>query len=140
MMMILYGIFSSKLLGLVLMLEKAKNDIEFYSRIRDNLNFIETFDNEEKRILSLCIKITDIAYGYNKSDYIQILLSESQIQEVDGMLCDMIEYAQIEKEELRSQGRLDKALEVAKNLLKMNMPLEKIMEATGLTAKEIEEL
>ena len=128
--------FSSKLLGLILMLEKAKNDVEFYKRIRDNLDFIETFDNEEKRILSLCIKITDIAYGYNKSDDIQRLLSESQIQEVDGMLCDMIEYAQVEKEEIAAKARS----EVAKNLLKMNMPLEKIMEATGLTAKEIEKL
>jgi predicted transposase/invertase (TIGR01784 family) len=64
------------------------------------------------------------------------LLSESQIQEVDGMLCDMIEYAKVEKEELRSQGKL----EVARNLLKMNMPLEKIIEATGFTVKELEEL
>jgi predicted transposase/invertase (TIGR01784 family) len=136
--------FSSKLLGLVLMQKKKKNDVEFYSRVRDNLDFIKTFDNEEKRILNLCIKITDIAYGYNKSDDIQKLLSESQIQEVDGMLCDMIEYAQVEKEELRSQGvsqgELQKALQVARNLLKMNMPLEKIMEATGLTANEIEGL
>jgi len=112
--------FSSKLLGLILMLEKAKNDVEFYSRVRDNLDFIEAFDNEEKRILSLCIKITDIAYGYNKSDDIQRLLSESQIQEVDGMLCDMIEYAQVEKDELRFEGELKKALEVAKNLLEMD--------------------
>ena len=52
--------FSSKLLGLVLMLEKTKNDLEFYSSIRDNLDSIETFDNEEKRVLSLCIKIMDI--------------------------------------------------------------------------------
>ena len=56
------------------------------------------------------------------------------------MLCDMIEYAQVEKEELRSEGKLEGILEITKNLLKMNMPLDKIMEATGLTAKEIEEL
>jgi len=96
--------FSSKLLGLILMLEKAKNDVEFYSSIRDNLDSIETFDNEEKRVLSLCIKIMDIAYGYNKGEDIQRLLSENQIQEVDKMLCDVIEYAKVEKEELISQG------------------------------------
>jgi len=128
--------FSSKLLGLILTLEKSKNDVEFYSRIRDNLDSIGTLDSEEKRILSLCIKITDIAYGYNKGADIQKLLNSNQIQEVDGMLCDMIEYAQIEKDELRSQGKL----EVAKKLLSMNMPLEKIMEATGFSIKEIEEL
>jgi predicted transposase/invertase (TIGR01784 family) len=128
--------FSSKLLGLILTLEKAKNDVEFYSRVRDNLDSVRTLDDEEKRILSLCIKITDIAYGYNKSADIQKLLSSNQIQEVDGMLCDMIEYAQVEKEELRSQGKL----EVAKKLLSMNMPLEKIVEATGFSIKKIEEL
>jgi predicted transposase/invertase (TIGR01784 family) len=128
------------LLGLILTLEKAKNDVEFYRRIRDNLGSIGTLDNEEKRILSLCIKITDIAYGYNKSADIQKLLNSNQVQEVDGMLCDRIEYAQIEKEELRSEGRTEGILEIAKNLLKMNMPLEKIAEATGFTIKEIEEL
>ena len=128
--------FSSKLLGLILMLEKAKNDVEFYSRIRDNLDFIETFDSEERRILSLCIKITDIAYGYNKSDDIQKLLSESQIQEVDGMLCDMIEYAQIEKEELRSQAKL----EVAKNLLAEGLPIDVIIRTTGLSVEIVESL
>jgi len=136
--------FSSKLLGLILMLEKAKNDLEFYSSIRDNLDSIETFDNEEKRVLSLCIKIMDIAYGYNKSEDIQRLLSENQIEEVDKMLCDIIEYAKIEKEQLISQGKsegeIKAKLEVAKNLLKMNISVENIAEATGLKSKEIEEL
>ena len=134
------------------MLEKTKNDLEFYSSIRDNLDTIGAFDSEERRVLSLCIKIMDIAYGYNKSDDIQRLLSESQIQEVDGMLCDMIEYAKIEKEELISQGisqglsqgisqgETRARLEVARNLLKMNISVENIAEATGLTASEVEEL
>jgi predicted transposase/invertase (TIGR01784 family) len=76
------------------------------------------------------------AKGYNKSDDIQRLLSESQFREVDGMLCDMIEYAQTEKEEIATKARL----EIAKNLLKMNIPLEKIVEATGFTIKELEDL
>jgi len=136
--------FSSKLLGLILMLEKSKNDLEFYSSIRNNLDSIGTFDNEEKRILSLCIKIMDIAYGYNKGDDIQRLLSDNQIEEVDKMLCDVIEYAKVEKEELISQGKLEgkleARLEVARNLLKMNMPLESIAEATGFTIQELERL
>ena len=63
--------FSSKLLGVILMLEKVKNDLEFYGVIRDNLDLIEYFDDEEKRILNLCVKIIDVAYGYNKSDDIR---------------------------------------------------------------------
>jgi len=146
--------FSSKLLGLILMLEKTKNDVEFYSSIRNNLDSIETFDNEEKRVLSLCIKIMDMAYGYNKGSDIQTLLSENQIQEVDKMLCDVIEYAKIEKEELLSQGisqglsqglsqgisqgEQKKALEVAKNLLIENLPIDVIARTTGLSTEIIE--
>ena len=122
------------------MLEKTKNDLEFYSSIRDNLDSIGTFDSEEKRVLSLCIKTMDIAYGYNKGDDIQRLLSENQIQEVDKMLCDVIEYAKVEKEEIATNAKVEKAMEVARNLLKMNMPVENIAEATGLTASEIEGL
>jgi len=118
------------------MLEKTKNDLEFYSSIRDNLDSIGTFDSEEKRVLSLCIKTMDIAYGYNKGDDIQRLLSENQIQEVDKMLCDVIEYAKVEKEEIATNAKL----EVARNMLKMNMPLESIADATGFTTKEIEGL
>ena len=114
--------------------------MEFYSSIRDNLDSIETFDNEEKRVLSLCIKIMDIAYGYNKGEDIQRLLSENQIQEVDKMLCDVIEYAKVEKEEIAVNAKLEARLEVAKNLLKMNIPVANIAKATGLASNEIERL
>ena len=138
--------FSSKLLGLILMLEKAKNDLEFYSSIRDNLDSIETFDNEEKRVLGLCIKIIDIAYGYNKSEDIQRLLSENQIQEVDKMLCDIIENAKIEKEELISkgiyqgisQGEIKAKLEVARKMLIENLPIDIVAKITELSKEQIE--
>ena len=35
------------------------------------------------------------------------------------------------------KGRKDQALETAKTLLEMNLPIEKIVKATGLTAAEI---
>ncbi|MCL2400204.1 MAG: Rpn family recombination-promoting nuclease/putative transposase [Defluviitaleaceae bacterium] len=130
--------FSSKLLGLILMLEKTKNDLEFYSSIRNNLDSIGTFDNEEKRVLSLCIKIMDIAYGYNKGDDIQRLLSENQIQEVDKMLCDVIEYAKVEKEELISQGELNAKLTVAKKMLMEKLPIDIIVRTTELSREQIE--
>ena len=128
--------FSSKLLGLVLMLEKTKNDLEFYSGIRDNLDSIGTFDNEEKRVLSLCIKIMDIAYGYNKGEDIQRLLNENQIQEVDKVLCDVIEYAKIEKEEIA----INTKLEVARNMLTENSSVDYIVRMTGLSRVQVEEI
>jgi len=130
--------FSSKLLGLILMLEKTKNDLEFYSRVRENLDSIEAFDNEEKRILGLCIKIMDIAYGYNKGDDIQRLLSENQIQEVDKMLIDVIEYAKVEKEEIATNAKMEKAMEVAKKMLIENLPIDIVARTTELPREQIE--
>jgi len=69
-------------------------------------------------------------------------LSDNQIEEVDKMLCDVIEYAKVEKEELISQGRLEgkleKAMEVAKNMLSENLPVDVVARTTGLSREQIE--
>ena len=44
------------------------------------------------------------------------------------------------KEEGIYQGANQKSMEIAKNLLSMNMPIEDISKATGLTIKELKEL
>ena len=64
------------------------------------------------------------------------------------MLCDMIEYAKVEKEELISQGisqgitqgKLEKAMEVARNMLNENIPIDVVARMTGLTLQELERL
>ena len=40
----------------------------------------------------------------------------------------------------RAEGRVEGHADVARNLLKMNMPLEQIVTATGLTRAEVEAL
>ena len=140
--------FSSKLLAIIFLLEKSKTDIEFYSNIRDNLNYIKDFDDEEKRVLNMCIKIMDLAYGYNKSKDIKILIEESQIEEVESMLCDVIENAKYEKEQLFSKGvlegeikgKIEGKIEVAKTLLTEGIPIELIIRYTGLSREEIDNI
>ncbi|OQA16381.1 MAG: hypothetical protein BWY64_02577 [bacterium ADurb.Bin363] len=44
------------------------------------------------------------------------------------------------KEEGRKEGEEKRNIEIAKNLLKLNFPVEAISQATGLTAGEIEKL
>ncbi len=56
------------------------------------------------------------------------------------MLSDIIEYAKQEKEELRSQGRLESSLEIARNMLAKKYPIDTIMELTKLSKKQIEEI
>lgn len=40
----------------------------------------------------------------------------------------------------RAEGKKDKAIEIAKNLLEMDMPIDAIMKATGLSSEEVKEL
>jgi GDP-D-mannose dehydratase len=128
--------FSSKLLAVVLMLEKSRNDVEFYSNFQQKLMDVKEFDSEETRIFNLCLKIADIAYGYNRGEKVRELLAEGQVEEVDGMLCDMIEYAKIEKEQLR----FEKAVEIAKNLLRKGLSVKDISESTGLDENTVTQL
>jgi len=45
-----------------------------------------------------------------------------------------------EREEGKAEGKDEKATEIATNLLSLNLPLETIITATGLTREEIENL
>ena len=44
------------------------------------------------------------------------------------------------KREGRKEGRKEGKIEIVKNLLKLNMPIEQIVEASGLTEKEVQEI
>ena len=138
---------SSRLLAAVLLMEKSKNNIEFYDNIRKSLSDIKDFDTEEMRIFNLFIKIMDLAYGENRSKEIQVMLNKNEIEEVDRMLCDLVENAQREnaqrqKEELRAngklEGKLEEKLEIAKAMLLEKLPIELIIRVTKLTKEQIE--
>jgi predicted transposase/invertase (TIGR01784 family) len=53
---------------------------------------------------------------------------------------DQIWFEQSAREESREEGEAKARLSLARNLLNMNFPVEKIVEATGLSAAEIETL
>ena len=46
----------------------------------------------------------------------------------------------IGRQEGRLEGKLEEKLEIARNLIKMGMPLDQVSKATGLTSTEIENL
>ncbi|MCL2400338.1 MAG: hypothetical protein FWC91_11435, partial [Defluviitaleaceae bacterium] len=75
---------------------------------------------------------------------IQRLLSENRIREVDKMLCDVIEYAKLEKEELilkgKLEGKLEGKLDVARNMLIEKIPIDVVAKTTGLLREQIEEI
>ena len=132
--------FTSKLLATIFLLEKSRSDIEFYNSIRNNLDFIKDFDEEEKRVFNMCIKIIDVAYGYNKHEAIKELIEKNNVEGVDSMLCDVIENAQYERERLLSEGRLEGRLETAKSLLLEGVPIGVIEKCTSLSKEQIEDI
>ena len=138
--------FSSKLLSVIFQLEKSKSDIEFSENVRRSLDYIRDFNEEERRVLNLCIKIFANAYKYGECDKIIKLLDENKLKEVDKMLCDVIENAQFERQEIFTRGKVEgKAegmIEVAQIMLKDNMSIEMIVKYTNLpdsTIKRIQE-
>ena len=60
------------------------------------------------------------------------------------MLCDVIEYAKIEREELvrqgEAKGKLKQAIEIAKNMLMENLPISIIAKTTQLSEEQVREL
>ena len=84
------------------------------------------------------------------------LINEDKIMEVDSMLCDVIEYAKIEREELmlkgeargeargkaigEAVGELKKAIGIAKYMLMENLPMSIITKTTQLSEEQVREL
>ena len=100
--------FTSRLLASVLLMEKSKNDVEFYDNIRKSLSDIKDFDAEEMRIFNLFTKIMDLAYDKSRSHEIRTLIEKTHgTEEVDRMLCDLVENAKREKEQLEAKGKLE---------------------------------
>ena len=54
------------------------------------------------------------------------------------MLCDVIEYAKVEKEEIATNAKLETRLEVAKNMLTEKFPIDVVTRTTGLSREQIE--
>jgi len=142
-------LFSSKLLGLAMLLEKSRSETEFIESLRQSYDAIKTFDEEEQRILNAYIKIMENAYGFDTRGAIQILTADSEREkEADQMLSDVLEYAKVKDAKLLEQGiktgikrgiKTGK-LEVAREMLRENYSVDSIMRITKLSKEQIEAL
>ena len=88
-------------------------------------------EDDLKRIESLGVKIMEQAVGAYRT-----ATSQDEFRRLEQMRFDA---SNIEASRLGHALRKQKS-EIAKNLLKMNIPIEQISSGTGLTEKEIEEL
>ena len=92
----------------------------------------------------MCIKIMDLAYGYNKNQYIKVLMEKNNIEEVDSMLCDVIENARHEKDILiakgKAEGKIECKIETARALLLEGVPIDIIIKCTNLSKLQIRDI
>ena len=73
----------------------------------------------------------------------QVLLTISKDEQERARLTSEYKYAvdlQSKVVDARRAGAAERDIEIAKNLLKMNIPHEQIVTATGLTIKEVKNL
>jgi len=138
---------SSRLLALIMLLEQSKNGAEFINNLLHHKADITKFDSEEERIFYLFVKIIAKAYGYNEIETIKKMIHETNTQEADSMLCDVVANAERKREKELAQreeigmkkGVMQKEAEIAKAL---NISPNKLNEfiASGKLAKLVETL
>jgi predicted transposase/invertase (TIGR01784 family) len=68
------------------------------------------------------------------------LITLSPDEHKEKMMTIAEQLKQIGREEGREEGAMTERLSLARNLLRMNFPAEKIAEATGLSLEEIQSL
>ena len=114
--------------------ESTEESIEMLEKIIPNTN------KEEKELLK---RVISILFGEKIGEE----KTKELIEKIDGgegkmlALVDMIRnenqmYVNIG----RKEGKREKCLEIAKNLLKLNMPISQISEVTKLPEEEIEKI
>ncbi len=123
----------------------------FFSLIDINVDFLSEMDynkikkedpNSLERLLYIFVcdnkdKLDEVYIGDEIMDKVREKLSALTDDFANELYYDREEFInQVSYEE----GSNDKAIEIAKNLLKMNMHMQDIMKATGLAKEEIEEL
>ncbi|MFR6021539.1 MAG: Rpn family recombination-promoting nuclease/putative transposase [Clostridia bacterium] len=126
------------LISKMMLLEKSESteeSIEMLEKIISNTN------KEEKELLK---RVISILFGEKIGEE----KTKELIEKIDGgeekmlALVDMIRnenqmYINIGKKEGRKEGKKEKCLEIAKNLLKINMPISQISEVTKMSKEEI---
>ena len=129
------------LISKMMLLEKSESteeSIEMLEKIIPNTN------KEEKELLK---RVISILFGEKIGEE----KTKELIEKIDGgeekmlALVDMIRnenqmYINIGKKEGRKEGKKEKCLEIAKNLLKINMPISQISEVTKMSKEEISKI
>ena len=138
--------FRSRLLKVMMMLEKSKGYVEILEKITEYADEIVKLNAEEYRILSVATDIFSEIYGQRKYKLDEIIRAETA-EGVKSMLVDVLANAKNYEENLRKEGekRAEKKLEkerveTAKTLLEMGDSVEKIATVTKFSIEKVKKI
>ena len=121
--------------NLALIEEKYYNDIEL-TKLEKELLMLRIEDKEKLEEISRGDKLMK-----EVNDKI-VIMSDERLKELEYDYIEKMKYEMREScfDEGMEQGSLSKQKEIAKNLLNLNMSIEDIIKATGMSKEEIENL
>jgi len=136
--------FHSRLLKIMMILEKSKGYVEILETIGEYNDEIVKLNAEEKRILGVALDIFSEIYGQTKYRLDEIIRAETA-EGMSGMLVDVLANAKDYENNLRKEGEMkaerkaaQEKLEIAQKLIKRGLSVMDIAEDTGLSIAEIE--
>ena len=139
--------FSSRLLKVMMMLEKSKNVQELFGVIERYEGDIKLFDEEELRIIITAVEILGRVCGEDEAGKISDAIMEIRKEGRSSMLSDLVANEKKRERQLINQGREQERvlyeqekLETAKTLLDMGLSVEQVSFATKLTIERVMEI
>ena len=121
-----------------MLLEKSKNEAEFIENVEKILQ-----KTEYKKIEKLKNIIRYKAEGIIEKDEIEELLKKvkNEKEEINMTLAERIKRNEREERmKAKNEGKIEGRSEIAKELLKIGMPINQIEQVTKFSKKEIEKL
>ena len=140
--------FQSRLLKVMMMLEKAENITELQEVITKYEEEIKKFNDEEMRIVNVAISILSSFFRAKNPDEHNKIPSSIKAKGVTGMFARLIANEKKErrrikkqaKEEGREEGREEGKLETAREMLEMGLSVEQVAQATRWSVDKVIEV
>ena len=135
--------FQSRLLKVMMMLEKSKNALELLDIARRYEGEISKLDEEELRILAAALDILDNLYGTDEVGGLRDALEPMSAERVSGMLVDLIANEKKRERQLINQGReegREEGVDISAGVMTAlieNVPIEEVANNFGISIAKV---
>lgn len=137
--------FSSKLLKIMMLLERSRGFDEAIETAKRHKNEIWELNDEERRVLDTALDILEEVYGGGEKFNLKEILHHKNTGRVNNMLTDVINNGKKLIKKSRAEGRAEarseayaEKIEMAKDMIVNGEPIEKIAKYLRLTIEQVE--